>query len=133
MYSLSVSGSVVQLHFCGNDYKSFSVNATNKEACCCPIKADGGKESNQEIKEKSCCSQKDLSLKIDIDQSNNNGLAQLQILQTPALLVSEIGIIFQAPVSKEFAVLAYPANAPPDGNWQQIPLYKLFGSLVYYG
>ncbi len=132
MYSLSVSGSVVQLHFCGNNYKSFSVNAVEEKPCCCPIKKGDNKTGQKEIAKKSCCSKTDLSLKIDIDQSNINGLAQMQFLQMPALLSNEINPIIATFFVSDFSKVVYAAHAPPDGNWQRIPLYKLFQSLVYY-
>ncbi len=130
MYSLSVSGSVVQLHFCGNDFKSFSVNKVEESACCCPVNKMQDKE--QSVK-KSCCSQKDVALKIKVDQSSSSNVLQLQVLQPGLLPVTAITPVFEQPLTTDFAFTAYPANAPPDGNWQGIPLYKLFQRLTYYG
>ena len=133
MYSLSVSGSVVQLHFCGNDFKSFSVNKVATKSCCCPVKKNEGKAQKELSVKKSCCSQKDVALKIQVDQASNNNIFQLQVLQTGLLPVAAITPVFEQALTLDFAVTVYPANAPPDGNWQGIPLYKLFQRLTYYG
>lgn len=133
MYSLSVSGSVVQLHFCGNDFKSFSVNKAGKQACCCPVKKIEGNNKNEQSVKKSCCSQKDVALKIQVDQSSSSNVLQLQILQPGLLPLATITPVFEQAIIADFAFTVYPANAPPDGNWQGIPLYKLFQRLTYYG
>lgn len=133
MYSLSVSGSVVQLHFCGNDFKSFSVNKAEKRSCCCPVKKSEDKDKKEPSAKKSCCSQKDVALKIKVDQSSNSNVFQFQVLQPGLLPVADIAPVFDQVLTDEFAVAVYPANAPPDGNWQGIPLYKLFQRLTYYG
>lgn len=133
MYSLSVSGSVVQLHFCGNNFKSFSVNKAKEKPCCCPVKKDTAKKNTDQPDEKSCCSQKDVALKIKVDQSSSSNLPQLQVLQVGLLPVPEIVPVFEQPEPAAFKIAVYPANAPPEGNWQGIPLYKLFQRLTYYG
>lgn len=133
MYTMSVSGSVVQLHFCGEDLRSFSVNAEKAKPCCCPVN-DDAKDDTVFKSKRSCCSQTDLILKIDIDQSNNNGMPQLQFLQS-AIIVDTIPNVFHDPFCATVGseTMNYAANAPPNGNWQQLPLYKLYHSLVYYG
>lgn len=135
MYSLSVSGSVVQLHFCGDDFKSFSLNNVEDKSCCCPVKKTGPKEQKEQSVEdkKSCCSQKDVALKIQVDQSSSSNVFQLQVLQPGLLPVAAIVPVFEPVLTSDFAFTVYPANAPPDGNWQGIPLYKLFQRLTYYG
>ncbi len=133
MYSLSVSGSVVQLHFCGNDFKSFSVNEVETKSCCCPVKKTERKEQKEASVKKSCCSQKDVALKIQVDQSSGTNVWQLQVLQPGLLPVAAITPVFVQELLPDFAISVYPANAPPGGNWQGIPLYKLFQRLTYYG
>jgi len=133
MYSLSVSGSVVQLHFCGNDFKSFSVNKVEAQSCCCPVKKTEDKAQKEQSVKKSCCSQKDVALKIQVDQSSSSNVFQLQVLQPGLLPVAAITPVFEQELTSDFAITVYPANAPPDGNWQGIPLYKLFQRLTYYG
>lgn len=133
MYSLSVSGSVVQLHFCGNDFKSFSVNKVEEPSCCCPVKKAEDNGEKAQTDKKSCCSQKDVALKIKVDQSSGNNVFQLQVLQPGLLPVADIVPVLDQALTADFAVAVYPANAPPDGNWQGIPLYKLFQRLTYYG
>lgn len=132
MYALSVSGSVVQLHFCGDALRSFSVNAEKVKPCCCPVD-DDTKDDAVFKNKRSCCSQTDVLLKIDIDQASNNGMPQLQFLQSAIVVPTVTNVVYE-PVRTIVGseILNYAANAPPNGNWQQVPLYKLFHSLVYY-
>lgn len=133
MYSLSVSGSVVQMHFCGQEIESISFRESSQSCCCATGKKD--KSSDQQIgkQDKDCCDNVAISLKISADQ-HVEAAKQLQLLQTAVAVPSLLHhAAYEAPYTAAAAQVSYDANAPPPGRWQNIPLYKLFQRIVYYG
>lgn len=133
IYTVSVSGAVVQLHFCDDELESISLNKNNKPNCCCnettPSQND---KSTKHFSKKSCCNEASITLKLDLDQSSNNSLPQLQILQTTGSLPSIILPVWKNEFFIQKENFFSFANAPPEGIWQNIPLYKLHGSFVLY-
>lgn len=134
MYSLSVSGSVVQMHFCGQEIESISFQEGSK-SCCCAAAATRESAAGHHVgkQEKSCCDNLAISFKISGDQ-HIEAAKQLHFLQTVAVAEPLIHYIscetpYVAGATKE----TYDANAPPPGLWQNMPLYKLFQRIVYYG
>ncbi|HTO15389.1 MAG TPA: hypothetical protein VLZ83_06445 [Edaphocola sp.] len=133
IYTVSVSGAVVQLHFCGDELESISLNNTNKSKCCCKvdntIKQD---PSAYHFSKQSCCNESTITLKLDLDQTLINSLSQLQLFQTTAAIPSIILPIWHNNFSLKADKITYFSNAPPLGIWQNIPLYKLNNSFVLY-
>lgn len=135
LYSLSVSGSVMQMHFCGNSISSVSFNKQGISCCC-----EGTKESKssapQKIQkeDKSCCDDVEISFKISAAHHHTEAAQHLQFIQTA--IPAEI-VIYHNPATETLVAdkvhLSYFANAPPGGLWQAIPLYKLLHRIVYYG
>lgn len=128
LYTIAISGMMVQLHFCGDELSSWAVNAT-KAACCC--EESGQKDALQSLNDKDCC--KDQTIDLKISQEQNTVAAITFILHG-----LQTGMIAQ-PVFEQFTATliepehaAYAANAPP-GSWQQIPLYKLHQRFTFYG
>lgn len=132
LYSFSVSGAVLQLHFCGDDFHSMSVNTEAASDCCCPIVKEKKDNNLPKFQKKSCCSEKDLTLKIDLDQSLSNALASLQVLQASADVPQTASFSFAKEFVSNTSENTYRSNAPPKGLWQQIPLYRLLQRAVYY-
>lgn len=136
MYSLSVSGSVVQLHFCKNNIEAITFSAEDYNKCCCVPDLEIGSSKSKELSissEKNCCTDTKIQLTIGLDQSvAQSNWQQLKVLQAQLPQQCFTFTLTQVP-STLFFEKTYPANAPPVGNWQGIPLYKLYSSLVYYG
>lgn len=131
LYSLSVSGSVVQMHFCGEELESLSFREENA-SCCCQPEENQNRESNIREADPDCCDNVAVSFKISADQ-HIEAAPQLLLLQTgwiaaPLHLIPSY-IPAAAPVAESGI---HYAHAPP-GLWQNIPLYRLFGRTVYYG
>lgn len=129
LYLVAVSGTMVQLHFCGNELSSWKVNE-QKASCCCGDDAApvNGKAS---LSEDNCCSDKVITLKIAQDQNAAQGiLLQFATLQSATVPGYTIALPVEIPVAH--GQPAYRANAPP-GLWQDIPLYKLHSRFTYYG
>ena len=133
MYSLSVSGSVVQMHFCGQEIESISFREV-KKSCCCAATAGSDKSAQHQIsKQKSCCDNVSISFKISADQ-HVEAAKQLQLLQTTGGVPPVLQFaVYEVPYTAGTEHTLYDANAPPPGLWQSIPLYKLFQRIVYYG
>jgi hypothetical protein len=132
MYSLSVSGSVVQMHFCGQEIESISFLESNK-SCCCAAAKDKSADQHISKQDKDCCDNVAISLKISADQ-HVEAAKQLQLLQTVAAVPPLLHYaVYEAPYVAGVEQASYDANAPPPGLWQDIPLYKLFQRIVYYG
>ncbi|RQO30954.1 hypothetical protein DBR32_09605 [Taibaiella sp. KBW10] len=137
LYSLSVSGSVMQMHFCGDNISSVSFSKQGI-SCCCSDDAENkpAKGATEEVKQsaKSCCDNVELSFKVSADHQHTEAASNLQSLQTALPLPL---IAYEVPKALHLTGtaqhLSYFANAPPDGLWQAIPLYKLFQRIVYYG
>lgn len=132
MYSLSVSGSVVQMHFCGQEIESISFLESSK-SCCCAAAKDTSADRQIGKQEKDCCDNVAISFKINADQ-HVEAAKQLQLLQIATVAPSLLHYtVYQAPSVSGVQLESYDANAPPPGLWQDIPLYKLFQRIVYYG
>jgi hypothetical protein len=137
MYSLSVSGSVVQLHFCKNNIEAITFSAEDYNKCCCvPKDRESNNTSISELNistAKSCCSDTKIQLAIGLDQSvAQSNWEVLKVLQAQMPDAAVFYTNAPAPTTLFFDK-SFPANAPPLGIWQGIPLYKLYSSLVYYG
>lgn len=132
LYLVAISGTMVQLHFCGSKLSSWNVNE-QKASCCCgeSEKTTDDNLTSLSSKADDCCQDKTITLKIAQDQNRVNDV-QLQ-LQSLQIAVSQQYFTYapaempERPVSQ-----VYQANAPP-GRWQNIPLYKLHSRLTYYG
>lgn len=129
LYTMAISGMMIQLHYCGNELSSWAVNAA-KAACCCEESgiADVG---TRIAAEDDCCKDRTIDLKIEQDQNTAasinftlNGVQQ-------ALPAPAVSFPFTIPLS-EPEHSAYAAHAPP-GLWQLIPLYKLHQRFTFYG
>lgn len=134
MYSLSLTGSVLQLHYCGKELVSVKVNALDKQSCCCPMEpaAPSGDCKLVLSVKNECCSETYISFSLEVDQAVQSAVHQIDVLQVVLLPAFKI----PSWVGERSVPLAAPmpwmANAPPGGNWQHIPLYELFSRIVYY-
>ncbi len=133
IYTVSVSGAVVQLHFCDNELESISLNKNSKPKCCCNENLPSQKDkSTKHFSKKSCCNESSITLKLNLDQSSNNSLPQLLSLQSlGSLPIITLPVWQNDFLIQKDSIIPF-ANAPPEGIWQYIPLYKLHGSFVFY-
>ncbi len=131
LYLVAVSGTMVQLHFCGSKLSSWKVNE-QKASCCCgtaaaPLTAKG----KTSLCEDNCCSDKVITLKIDQDQNTAHGI-WLQFASLHVAALPTYTMLTSVAIPATAKEPAYRANAPP-GLWQGIPLYKLHSRFTYYG
>lgn len=134
LYLVAVSGTMVQLHFCGRELASFTVNDTEEASCCCgPQKPSAEKERKAALAadDDDCCKNKTITLKIAQDQNTAQGIF-LQLSSLQAIVPPQLAFPVMETLPEVAPVIAYRANAPP-GLWQDIPLYKLHSSFIYYG
>lgn len=132
LYLVAISGTMLQLHFCGSKLSSWNVNEHEGGSCCCgddgsPATAKGKVNFSKD----NCCSDKVITLKIAQDQNTAHNVWQQLNAVTLAVLpeysFSAVAVVPATPLEP-----AYRANAPP-GLWQDIPLYKLHSRFTYYG
>lgn len=135
LYIIAVSGTMVQIHFCGSKVSSWKINEEHV-ACCCskdkPVTPAKGKHALASADD-DCCSSKVVTLKIAQDQ-NKESMVQLQLNAPDAFVALLPHFTLPAFTSITSAITqeAYQSNAPP-GRWQDIPLYKLHARFTYYG
>lgn len=134
LYIIAVSGTMVQIHFCGTKISSWKINEEHASCCCSKDKpATVAKGKHVVSADDDCCSSKVVTLKIAQDQ-NKESKVQLQLAAPDAFvaLQSHFTIPVLTGFSSEEIKEAYQSNAPP-GLWQNIPLYKLHARFTYYG
>ena len=127
VYSLSISGMAVQLHFCDGNISSLNlISKTDGDNCCCSTK-------EKQKHDKSCCGETTATFKISIDQSH-----QQQMVQFKTISASSFDIAFWN-LNDKFSFITNVDETKKyidifnDIGKQKVPLYKLFSSLVYYG
>ena len=119
-YALAISGLTIHTHYCGKRLIAVNFSLQNDDPC--------NKGCNK--KPMKCCKDKVVTLKVNTEQKN---VAAFKV-KTPVLLTTVVlypSATNISLISSEYAFNHF-SNAPP-GLWQQIPLYKLFSSLAYYG
>jgi hypothetical protein len=132
LYLVAISGAMVQIHYCGDEVTSWTVNNNSEKGCCCESNEVTTVSSDfSNIKASDCCSDKTFTLKVNEVQNSIATTADFLIsLAEGAVVLPEAPTFLFA-----FAAQVKPAhttNAPP-GLWQDIPLYKLHSSFTYYG
>lgn len=130
LYLVAVSGTMVQLHYCGSRLSSWNLNEA-KASCCCSDDKSPVAHKQASLSDDDCCSSKVITLKIAQDQNRAHAavfaLDGLQVVLPVRYISAPVMAIPEVPVQ-----MAYRANAPP-GLWQDIPLYKLHSRFTYYG
>ena len=126
LYMISVSGVMIQIHFCGRNLQSWAINAAPKNDNCCTTDCS----NVVKVSKSSCCKDKTLTLKVTQDQIVSAFQFLFSGLQT-AIVAQPIPLT-TAYLKAGAAPAAYFANAPP-GLWQNIPLFKLHQRFTYYG
>jgi len=128
LYMVSVSGAMIQIHFCGPNIESWTINNPAKANCDEAVSCDANLTT---VAKNNCCKDKTLTFKITQDQNITSAFQFLfsgvQIALTAA--TPAIPVVYLKSVASENA---YQANAPP-GRWQNIPLFKLHQRFTYYG
>jgi hypothetical protein len=127
LYMISVSGTMIQIHFCGRDIESWTINNPSKASCDEVVSCDANLAT---IAKKSCCKDKTLTLKITQDQIASAFQFLFSGLQTAFLSTAHVIPVNHFKSAETENV--YQANAPP-GRWQNIPLFKLHQRFTYYG
>jgi hypothetical protein len=124
LYLLAVSGVMIHVHYCGQQLASWNVYVQP------PGCGDCGDES---APGHSCCHDEVIAAKVSVDHSlaffkyKLNG----EDAFTAAALLPEYPELGAPQLPLVVASSALP-HAPP-GVWQQIPLYRLYSRLTYYG
>jgi hypothetical protein len=126
IYLLAVSGIMISAHYCGQQLESWNVYV-DSDGCAGDACSDVPEE------EDGCCKDEVITAKLSQDQ---NLVTAFKLKLSDNSLVAILPEYFALPESSvtPIAVAAntHMPNAPP-GPWQQIPLYKLYGSFTYYG
>lgn len=130
IYALVFSGAVIKMHYCGGELAAWNINS-EKSICCCETSNSDNHSDN--FPEQECCSDKVIAFELPQEKDyqhhvENNWfwlfftacLAPTYSLpQHPVILFSE-------------SIDLNKANAPPNA-FQQVPLYKLHHSFLFYG
>lgn len=127
LYTLAVSGVMIQMHFCGSNLESWNVTAANS-ACCC----ERGDEPAHKMADdaQDCCTDKTLVIKAVQDQYLSSGIQLLFGDWQP--VASPIAAVFHPTLPATAQVFVrYRSNAPP-GLWQDIPLFLLHQRFIVY-
>lgn len=126
LYTLAVSGVMVQMHFCGSDLESWNVTAANNACCCENTDAPVQRAEDRD----DCCTDKTLIVKTVQDQYLGNGIqllfGDLQPVHTPANITFD----WELPAAGQ-QFTSYRSKAPP-GLWQNIPLFLLHQHIIVY-
>ncbi|PSK94966.1 HYC_CC_PP family protein [Taibaiella chishuiensis] len=133
LYIIAVSGTMVQIHFCGRKVSSWKINQEHAACCCKDAATMPGKSATAAVQDDDCCSSKVVTLKIAQDQ-NKESIQQLQLTTTDVFvpLTPQFAVPVFLGYTSEATRQVYQSNAPP-GRWQDIPLYKLHTRFTYYG
>ncbi len=133
LYIIAVSGTMVQIHFCGSKVSSWQINQEHAACCCKDVATMPGKSATAAVQDDDCCSSKVVTLKIALDQ-NKESIVQLQLTATDVFvpLAPQFAVPTFLGYTSEATRKVYQSNAPP-GRWQDIPLYKLHTRFTYYG
>lgn len=121
----AVCGVLINLHYCGQQLASWNIYGAT-DGC-------GGACGDESKEDHDCCSDETVNIKISQDHSLSTGKfknaadeslwfadALTPFSDVPNCFCSHCSVITHLP-------------QPPPGPWQNIPLYKLFSSLTYYG
>ena len=133
LYLISISGTMVQLHFCNQKVSSWAINTVTAEDDCCETTEIESCHTENVFKyeDQSCCSDQTVIVKTIADQISPPNFKAV-FFATPAIVPTRILIPeFELPHNLS-ANVVFNANAPP-GLWQQIPLFKLHKRFTYYG
>lgn len=131
MYTMAVSGMVIQLHYCGGELESWQIASNETKECCCI--SDSANEHEQVTNEDAddCCANQEIKLQIDNDYNVTIGELSIKLL-TPSFLPQNTVPYYEYVVEiTDEPLRNYQANAPP-GLWQNIPLFSLNQSRLLY-
>lgn len=125
-YMLAMSGALIQLHFCQEELKAWTINTPTADCCGEEAKQEGDCGSFAD----DCCTEKVLVLKAVEEQL---AASAFQFLFSEFKVVAHqewLGPIFQlnGPTRQN-----YLATGSPEGLWQDIPLFKLHQRFTLYG
>ena len=109
-YLFTAAGFSINLHYCGGKVKSVSLFHTDERNCC-----------GNKMKKKDCCKEKNVSVKINDNQSHSPAL------QIPGPQFTTL--IFVAPVNSIFTNVTFvsqiiPLNHAPPDLFQAPPYLK---------
>lgn len=147
LYTVSVSASVVSIHFCGTEMEQVTLPSLEKKACCCTgamaMKMDedtmavkkcdskkGQKPQKTPTSKKSCCADIVLQSRLATDQPST--LKTRLVIGQPSLdALPAVGYhCIQHQFSNKLHQQVVAAfKAPPP----KVPLYILFQRFTYYG
>ena len=131
LYLVAISGTMLQLHFCGSQLSSWKVNDEAASCCCGDDSRSPVSEGKMNLSKDKCCSDKVITLKIAQDQNTAYNVWQ-QLSAVTLAVLPVYSFTSAAAIPATAPEPAYRANAPP-GRWQDIPLYKLLSRFTYYG
>lgn len=123
LYSVATLGATLQMHYCGDelvDWKMSALGNQQEDDCCSRVQDECGTQKSHD-----CC--KDIQVKVKADQN--------QILSVYKLSLNSSFYLPSSPIIPFYSTIAINsldiiennfANPPPNGLWQNIPLYILF-------
>ncbi len=125
IYLLAVSGVMINMHYCGDELESWGMYAEG-DGC------SGDSCSDMPEEEDGCCKDEVIAAKVEVDQ---NIVDFFKLKLTSAEWIAPTPVYYATDAAGLYIAATYTSympNAPP-GLWQNIPLFKLHGSLTYYG
>lgn len=126
LYMVASLGIHVTLHYCGDTIESWAI-ASKTDGC------EDDSCDDESTPADNCCKEKIIKSQVASEQITVSPYKVIY-LSTTALLPAPFTYALQnaALLIGNSDKVIHDANAPP-GNWQSIPLYKLFSSFTYYG
>lgn len=126
LYMIATLGIHVTLHYCGDTIESWAIAG----------KTDGCEDDScddESTPADNCCKEKIIKSQVASEQITVSPYKVIYLSSAALLPASNT----YAPQHTALLIgnsdkVIHDANAPP-GNWQSIPLYKLFSSFTYYG
>lgn len=125
LYMLAVCGVLINVHYCGQQLASWNVYL-DTEGCA-------GACGNESDPDHNCCKDETVTVKVSEDHSISSWKYKFsgeEPYLLPAALTGFPEVYSHLRV--DATVIAHLPQPPP-GIWQDIPLYKLFSRLTYYG
>lgn len=127
IYLVAVTGVMIHLHFCGEELAAWGLYEEAQSCCDNACNDTTGEEQD------GCCNNKVITAKISHEQQPANFLklkgyaADWSFTNDTVYMAA---YLLPVPAIQQKGI--QHANAPP-GLWEDIPLYKRFSRLVFYG
>lgn len=130
LYMFSISGAMLQIHFCDQKFESFTINQLGK-TCCCEDKSASAQHQEIKMTNADCCTDQTVVIQSVTDQMNASAFQFLFSSYKLLTLQSDINQVVH-PQLEWSTPITFATAQPPPGLWQDIPLFMLHQHILYY-